>query len=164
MSGKGPRVERLRLRPADWFNECITILFSVPAKYIFVVQMSNHISDLYSLERKRADLLQNMLEMTPIIPGAYKEVYRKCGKTNCWCHAEGGGHPLKRITWTEKGFAHSKAVTDKDVEWVLLATENYRLFRLAHAELREIQDRIEETLEKIEWEKIKETRKGKNWI
>ena len=126
--------------------------------------MSNHISHLNNLERRRAALLQSMLEMAPIIPGAYKEVYRKCGKPNCWCQTEGKGHPLKRITWTEKGVAHSKAVADENIEWVLLATENYRLFRLAHTELRDVQNRIEETLEEIEWEKVEKTRKGKEWL
>jgi hypothetical protein len=126
--------------------------------------MSNHISHLNSLERKRAALLQRMLEMALIIPGAYKVVHRKCGKPNCWCQTEGKGHPLKRITWTEKGIARSKAVADEDIEWVLLATENYRLFRLAYSELQDVQNQIQETLDKIEWEKIEKTRKEKKWL
>ena len=72
-----------------------------------------------------------------MIPGAFKEVYRKCGKENCWCH-DGGGHLLRRITWSEEGVSRSKAIPEQDVDWMESATSNYRTFRSKRRKILEL--------------------------
>jgi hypothetical protein len=105
-----------------------------------------------------------MLKLMPIVPGSYNQVYRKCGKPNCWCQDGESGHPLKRISWTENGVSHSKAVPEQDIQWVIPATNNFRLFRKLYKEFQSVQNEIEETVTKIEWEMIRETRREKKWI
>ena len=126
--------------------------------------MSNLKSHLRNLEQKRQEILKAMLRLTPIIPGSYREVYRKCGKPNCWCQDGEGGHPLKRITWTENGGSHSKAITEQDMQWVIPATENFRLFKKLYKELQDIQKDIDGIVVKILRDIIRQTRREKKWM
>jgi len=41
------------------------------------------LKQIKALEKKRARVLEGMLSQKLMIPGAYKEVYCKCGKENC---------------------------------------------------------------------------------
>jgi len=114
-------------------------------------------------EQKRERIIKKLLDLWPIIPGAYKEVYRKCGKVNCQCvHAK--GHPLKRITWTEKGLSRSKAISSEDVQWILKATANYKEFRKLEKKLIDIEKVIHEILASYKQQKINTCRKQKKLI
>jgi len=93
-----------------------------------------------------------------MIPGAYKEVYRKCGRLNCWCQCQEKGHPLKRITWTENGISRSKAIDEKDLPKIIMMTENYRQFRTIQKQLSNIDGQIQHDLEQFAQNVIEETR------
>jgi len=97
-----------------------------------------------------------------MIPGAYKEVYRKCGRTNCWCQNQEQGHPFKRITWTENGLSRSKAIDEKDLQEIITLTENYRQFRNIQKQLSDIDEQIHKKLDQFAQSIIDETRKKGN--
>ncbi len=46
--------------------------------------------EIKDLEKKRTQIIKELLNFRLIIPGSFKEVYRKCGKQNCWCHDKAG--------------------------------------------------------------------------
>lgn len=110
------------------------------------------------LEQKRNQLINEILEIHLIIPGSYKVVYCKCGKDNCWCK-NAAGHPFRRITWSENGFSKTKAIPEKDVDWIKEVTENYRIFKNKCKELQKIEKNIKKLLEKYIREVILKTRK-----
>ena len=114
-----------------------------------------------ALEKKRVQLLQTLLHLSPVIPGSFKKVYRQCGKSNCWCH-KGKGHPLKRITWTEHGRSCSKAVKDDYIDWVIHATDNYRKFRMMKKKLLNLELETHTMLDCLLKESIKKSRQEKN--
>jgi hypothetical protein len=101
-----------------------------------------------SLSERRETILKEMLELFPMVPGAFKEVFRKCGKPTCWCANQVRGHSLRRITWSENGQAQSKAVSDNELDWFIIATENYRKFQQLKKQMAEydaiIADRLNE--------------------
>lgn len=111
------------------------------------------------LQQLRANLLEKILCLGLMIPGAYKEVYRKCGRLNCWCQRQEKGHPLKRITWTENGMSRSKAIDEKDLPTIITMTENYRQFRTIQKQLSNIDEQIQHDLEQFAQNVIEETRK-----
>ena len=92
-----------------------------------------------------------------MIPGAFKEVYRRCGKENCWCH-EGGGHSLRRITWSEQGASKSKAIPEQDVDWIESATSNYRRFRGKRRQILKLDKALKALLDVHEKEVVKKSR------
>ena len=61
-----------------------------------MVKMST-LKQIKALEKERASVIEKMLYQKLMVPGAYKEVYCRCGKKNCWCYS-GMGHPYSRIT------------------------------------------------------------------
>ena len=115
------------------------------------------------LERQRSELLRTLLGISPMIIGSYNEVYRKCGKANCWCQSSETGHPFKRVTWKENGASTTKAVSDENLAWVQEATRNHKIFRSTVAAIREIEIRIHEELQKQGTQIIEQSRKEKGW-
>ena len=109
------------------------------------------------LQKRRNRLIREMLALDLMIPGAFKEVYRKCGKENCWCH-DGGGHSLRRITWTEQGVSRSKAIPEQDVVWIESATSNYRKFRNKRRQILELDKNLKAVLDAHEKEVVKKSR------
>jgi len=121
------------------------------------------VKKIKSLEKKRTQIIKTIFGLSPVLPGSYKKVYRKCGKSNCWCNDQ-KGHSLKRITWTEKGRSHSKAVKDEDIVWVIKATKNYRKFREMIKILKKIELDIYDVLDDFVNEIIKNNRDKKNGL
>jgi hypothetical protein len=127
-------------------KKCLNFaLTSVLAIYIIKVQMATK-SEILSLNAKRESIVRELLALFPIIPGAFKEVFRKCGKPNCWCAQHTEGHSLRRITWSENSNSKSKAVAPEDIDWYIIATENYRAFKKLLKTMRQIDESIIELL------------------
>lgn len=119
--------------------------------------MSNRNAILSACE-KRTAILDELLDLFPMIPGAFKEVFRKCGKTNCWCAQHARGHSLRRITWTENGRSHSKAVGSDDIDWYIIATDNYRKFQSLLRDLRSADEMLNELLQKYSVSQVTSSR------
>ena len=59
------------------------------------------LKQIKSLEKERASVIEKMLYQKLMTPGAYGQVYCRCGKKNCWCCngkaiRTDGSHTLKR--------------------------------------------------------------------
>ena len=96
-----------------------------------------------NLHQQRSLLMQELFALFPVVPGAFREVFRRCGKPTCWCAQSQRGHPLKRITWTEDGVSKSKAVSDETIDWFIISTSNRRQFIQIRAQLRTIDEQID---------------------
>jgi hypothetical protein len=115
------------------------------------------------LQKRRDQLLRELFAVHLMIPGSFNEVYRRCGKPNCWCHDQ-VGHPLKRITWSEKGGVRSKAIPEQDVEWVEKATSNYREFRSKRREILELEKDLKAILDEYEEEVVRKSRMMRDYL
>lgn len=116
------------------------------------------------LNEQRAEIVRELLDLFPLIPGAFKEVFRKCGKPNCWCAKNTRGHSLRRITWTEDGRAQSKAVAEEDIDWYIIATDNYRRFQQLKKKLREIEASLHESFDEYSNCQVKISRNDRDKI
>jgi len=110
-------------------------------------------------EREFYRLLMEVLHIKKMIPGTFKEVYRKCGKAYCWCATKEKGHPLKRITWSEKGKKRTKSVSEEDVLWATSMTANFRSVKVNRQKLRKHTKEIAVLLDQFERKIIEKTRK-----
>ncbi len=118
-----------------------------------------------NLEKKRNLLLRELLAYGLMIPGAFKEVYRKCGKENCWCSKpDAASHLLRRITWSENGHSKSKAIPEKDIYWIIEATRNYREFRKKRRELQRLDISFKQMFDAYEKEIIKKSRLLRDYL
>lgn len=116
---------------------------------------------LLRLTTAHTTLLEKLLSKSNIVPGAYRKVFVKCGRENCWCK-EGQGHPFRRITWSENGKSKTKSIPLEDVGWIIKVTENYRSFRKMRRELSLLETKIKFELDIWERKQIKATRKKRN--
>ena len=121
------------------------------------------IKELNERKNELCALIEIIIETKRMIPGTYKEVYRKCGKSYCWCAKEKKGHPFKRITWSENGKPRSKAIPKEDVSWVKIITSHYNSLKVYRQKLRKCVREIADLLDKYEAQIIKETRKEKSY-
>jgi hypothetical protein len=115
------------------------------------------------LQTQRNHLLDEVLAVETMIPGSFKEVYRKCGRKNCWC-AEQGGHLLRRITWSDNGTSRSKAIPENDVEWINHTTERYREFKRKCRKLFKLDADLKVLLDTHEKETIAKTRRLRDYL
>ena len=124
--------------------------------------MSTH-ERIKQLQRRRNQLLREALAVHLMIPGAFKEVYRKCGKQNCWCRDQ-PGHLLRRITWSEQGVSRSKAIPKQDEAWIQRATSNYREFRIKRRQILELEKNLKALLDAHEKDVVKKSRLLRDYL
>jgi len=115
------------------------------------------------LQDQRNQLLEQLLAVDLMIPGAFKVVYRKCGKQNCWCRDE-LGHPLRRITWSEQGVSRSKAIPKQEVGWIKKVTNSYREFRHKRRQIQRIGSDIKKLLDLHEQEVVRKSQAQREYL
>ncbi len=120
-------------------------------------------TQIKKLERRRQALIQDLLHTKQMIRGSFGMVTRKCGKPNCWC-VEGTGHPVNRITWTEKARSRTKAIPAADVTWVETMTDNYRRFRKNRQALRTLERKINTAVDELETKIVDVTKRQKEYF
>ncbi len=98
-----------------------------------------------------------------MLPGAYREVYCKCGKPNCWCHKK-GGHLFRRITWSENGRSKTKAIPEEDLSWIKELTENYKVFQKKRRQIKELEGILKELLGEHAKAVIKKSRRLRDYL
>ena len=103
-----------------------------------------------------------MLSVNLMAPGSYRKVYCKCGKINCRCYS-GKGHPYSRITFSEDGRSRTKAISEKNIEWIREVTQNYRDFKEGQKKIKEYEEQLKKLLDKHSKEIIEQTRKEKEY-
>ena len=119
--------------------------------------------EIKDLQQKRTLIVKQLLNFRLMIPGSFKEVYRKCGKQNCWCRDK-AGHLLRRITWSENGHSKTKAIPEKDIDWIQKATRNYREFRKKRKEIQKLDKSIKGLLDAYEKDTIKKSRQLRDYL
>ena len=115
------------------------------------------------LERRRERLIGELLKTQVMIRGSFGTVRRKCGASNCWC-AQGGGHPVDRINYSEDGRSRTKAVKPEDVSWAREMTENYQRFRKNRQALRALEKKINQAIDDLEANVVEKTARQRNYV
>ena len=115
-----------------------------------------------ALEKERASVIEKMLSRKLMTPGAYKQVYCKCGKKNCRCYS-GKGHPYRRISYSEEGQSRTKSISENNIEWIREVTRNYRNFKEGQKKIKEYEEQLKKLLDKHSKEIIEQTRKKKEY-
>jgi len=113
----------------------------------------NHIQ---KLENKRAVLIERLSQTQAMIKGSFSTSYRRCGQPNCRC-AEGEGHLMNRISYTDQGKSRTKTVQHKDIEWAKQMTQTYKRFRKDRQALRELEKKINTAIDQLETKTITRT-------
>lgn len=100
--------------------------------------------DVLTLETRRRELLEAIAGIGDLRAGSLKPRYRKCGKPNCHCAAEGDpGHgPYWSISRLIKGKMHSRAVPAEAVVLTRRQVRECRRLRALTAELIEVSDSL----------------------
>lgn len=119
---------------------------------------------LKQLEKQRTKLISELLEAGSMLRGSFSTAQRKCGTKTCWCAKQDGGHPYDRITWTEESKNYTRTIPKVDLGWIKELTSEYKRFRTARADLRRINTEIEQMLNDIEKNKIKQSRDKKKYL
>jgi len=115
------------------------------------------------LEKDRKRILKKILVSHLMLPGAYKEVYCKCGKHNCWCYKK-GGHLFRRITWSENGQSKTKAIPEEDINWIKKITGNYREFQKKRKQIKELEGGLRKLLSEHAKAAIKKSRQLRDYL
>jgi len=124
------------------------------------VSTPHHIKQL---EQQRQTLLTELLQTEQMIRGKFGVAYRRCGTPTCWC-AQGEGHPVNRITWTEQAQSRTKAIPAEDIEWIKQRTETYRRFRKHRQALRVLERKINAALDAFEARTVQRTRRQRKYL
>lgn len=118
---------------------------------------------IQKLQRHRQALIQDLLNTQQMIRGSFGTAYRKCGKPNCWC-AEGTGHPVRRITWTEQARSRTQAIPTEDSVWIQTMTKNYKHFRNNRQALRALEREINTVVDELEAQIVEMTKRQKQYL
>lgn len=118
---------------------------------------------IQQLDQQHQALVKELLNTEPMIRGSFGLAYRKCGKPSCWC-AEGTGHPVKRITWTEQTRSRTQAIPADEVAWVEAMTDNYKRFRKNRQALRALERKLNAALDDFEAKTVAKTKRRKEYL
>lgn len=102
------------------------------------------------LRQRGRDLLDQLLQIQPLLRGSLTQVYTRCGKTNCWCAQSSKGHPHVRLTWSQNGQLTTRKVSAQATDRVRQFTANYRQFRSLRRKLLVLQARMQDLLDRYE--------------
>ena len=100
--------------------------------------------DVSTLESRRQELRKAIAGIGDLRAGSLRSRYRRCGKPNCHCAADGDpGHgPYWSVSRLVKGRMHSRAVPAEAVAETRRQIEECRRFRALTAELIEVGDAL----------------------
>ena len=119
---------------------------------------------LENLKMRLADMIIHMPSFELMLPGDFREVYRKCGKKNCWCFTSEKGHPFIRVVWSDKGKIKTKAIPKQDFKWIKMVTDNYSIFRKERGKIFKLVRKFANELNKLEAKAINTARKKRNYL
>ena len=113
---------------------------------------------IIKLEKRRKELISEILSVDKMLKGSYHFVYTKCGKENCRCF-KGEGHLHSRITWRENGIPYTSKVPIEHRKQIQTLTASYKLVRKLRKELDELDKKCKKFLDNNEKTVEKRSRK-----
>ena len=138
-------------------------MFDILTVIIYYSVKMSTLDKIQELEKQRTHILKQLLSIGTMLPGSYNEVYCKCGKPNCWCRKK-GGHPFRRITWSEGGRSRTRAIPEKDVSWIKELTGNYREFQKKRRQIKEMEGVLKMLLSEYAGQVIKKSRLTRDYL
>ena len=102
--------------------------------------IEKHRAALEDLWRRRKDLLEILLEETPILIGSVYDTLRKCGNPTCHC-AEHPTHRQTLLLFKKGGQRCCRFVRQEDADELRQAAGRYRDWRKALREFQTLQNR-----------------------
>ena len=114
------------------------------------------------LQQRGRDLLDQLLQLHPLLRGSFTQVYTRCGKSNCWCAHSAKGHPHLRLTWSENGLLTTRKVPPQAADQVRTSTGNYRQFRSLRRKLQALQTQMQDLLDQYEQNSIAQAQRPLN--
>ncbi len=117
---------------------------------------------LSSLRAQLRDLTQQLeplreifLKRQPLLPGSLYTLRRRCGKSNCRC-AEGQLHATTVLSYRGGARPQTITPTPQQLGAVKQATDAYRRFRRARAELVKLHRQMMQVIDAIEAQRVRE--------
>lgn len=100
--------------------------------------------EVAELERRRESVKAQLAAVGDLRRGSLVERYRKCGKGNCCCAAEGsGGHgPSWSLTWRDDAKTRTKIIPAEAVGTTRAQITEFRRFRRLSRELIELSEHL----------------------
>ena len=90
---------------------------------------------------QREAVVDELIELDPLIIGSLSEMLRRCGKPSCHC-AERPGHLQAVLMSAQDGRRRCQMIRKADLPAVRQAVERYREFRAGLRELNTIDSRV----------------------
>lgn len=126
--------------------------------------MSNNFREMIEAnEKKRQELIAELIQVKKMVKGSFCQIYVKCGKKNCRC-STGEGHPHWRMSLKERGKSFSRAVPPEEYKWITEMTTNYRKFKKLHKQLLELEIQTKKLIECYEISCTNESKEGKTYL
>ena len=94
------------------------------------------LSEIYELEQRRRQALEELLETGPLLSGSLSEVKHKCGKPGCYCAKGEDGHLQLQVVFTEAGRQRCRTIRKGDAEKVKRWAKSAKRFRAGLAQLK----------------------------
>ena len=119
---------------------------------VYLEELSKIRQEIDTLNKTRSLLITNTLHTDKLLTASFYERYTKCGSPNCKC-AQGQLHgPFYWIYQNKKGkkFISTSCVSGKITEAKRLS-DNYAVFKNRWAEIKKIDDSINELIGKIQY-------------
>lgn len=102
---------------------------------------------ILKLAQRTHQLLEQLLEIQPLLRGSLTQVHTRCGKANCWCAASAQGHPHLRLTWSQCGQMTTRKVPAQLAQTLGEWTDNYRRFRSLRRKLVDLHIQLQVLLD-----------------
>ncbi len=115
------------------------------------------------LEQQRQTLVEELVQVEQMIRGKFGVAYRRCGTPTCWC-AQGEGHPVNRITWTEHAQSRTRSIPAEDIAWIKQRTETYQRFRKQRQALRVLERKLNAAFDAFEAKTVQRTRRQRKYL
>ena len=114
---------------------------------------------LLTLVSRRSQLLDQLLEIRPILRGSFGRIHTRCGKPNCWCAQSDKGHPHARLTWSESGKMMTRKVPAEHTDEIVGLTQSYRKFRSLRRKFLALEEKILLQLDQYEKSLVTQARR-----
>jgi hypothetical protein len=112
-------------------------------------------TQLLELHESLQRLRETFLERQSLLPGSLYTLRRRCGKPNCRC-AEGHLHATEVLSY--RGGPRPQNITPRPEQLAAIkqATDAYRRFRQARAQLVKLHQQMMQVIDGIEAERVRE--------